>query len=155
MLNKRRLLALLIVVTSLACSNSSINKEKANSEVPPDGYEIGNIYIGNQEYLDSLENLNYNDVLILDMRDDEDDPTIKIYDSYKINDSNSIDKIINFLLEYEQENPSAWDRTYDSMRYEMLMHNFAYFLNYQIERSKDVDLNNKDEIKYLKKSNIG
>ena len=99
-MNRMRLLALALVVTSLACSHSGLGKGKSNSETEHYSKNIGNIYIGNQEYLDSLENINNNDVLILDMRDDEHDPDVKIFDSYKINDKVNMKRILNYLIEY-------------------------------------------------------
>ena len=93
---KKKLLALLILVTSLACSNSSLEKGNIETETTPDNSRsVRNIYIGDQDYLDSLENIGYNDVLVLDLRDDENDPDVKVYNSYRIKDSISMKKVID------------------------------------------------------------
>ena len=117
---------------------------------PDNSRSVRNIYIGDQDYLDSLENIGYNDVLVLDLRDDENDPDVKVYNSYRIKDSISMKKVIDTIMQYEIEHPSGWERTFDSMMYEWAVHNFAYDFHYDRTRSKDVDFNNKDEMKYVK-----
>ena len=44
--------------------------------------------------------------------------------------------------------PSEWDRSLESMRLEWFCHNASYYMNYKIDSSYEVDLNNKDEDKY-------
>jgi hypothetical protein len=146
---KKKLLALALLVTSLACTNSSVKNAPSESNIDNYNIRLGKIYIGDQDYLDSIETINSNDILVLDLRSHS-DPDMKVIDSYKITDPISMDKVINTILEYENNDPSEWQRTYDSMKYEWVMHNFAYYMNYQLERSKDVDFNNNDEFKYSK-----
>lgn len=136
------LLALLLTISTSGCGTN----EKNEKQSPYSEYSKGNVYIGNIDYLNTLD-VNENDILILDKRDDE-DPDIKIYDSYLILDSNVIEEILDIILAYEKENPSNWNRTKSTMRTEWFFHNLAYYLNYQRDRTKDVDLNNYDEENY-------
>jgi len=147
-MNKKKIIiiALLIAISTSSCSYREI-KEKV---IPYSTYSKGNVYIGNDEYLRSLSNLDQNDILILDKREST-DPDIKIYDSYLINDMSLIDEIIDILIRYENEFPSNWDRSKDTMKLEWFIHNLAYYLNYNRDRTKDVDLNNYDEEYYKNK----
>ena len=113
-------------------------------------YSKGKVYIGNKEFIDNLTDIKDNDILIIDNRDGE-DPNIRILSSYKITDSNVRDEILEILLEYESIYPSSWERSFDSMRVEWLIHNMLYYLNYQKNRTQDVDFNNKDEKTYQKR----
>ena len=83
-------------------------------------YSMGNVYIGDDKFLSGLSNLNKDDVLVLDKRD-ENDPTLKIISSYKIVDNNLQNEILHILK-----------------------------FDYKIERTEDVDLNNNDEDAYSK-----
>ena len=57
-------------------------------------------------------------------------------------------EIIDILLKYEEENPSEWERTRDSMYWEWYFHNYYCNNGVEIERTKDVDLDNNDEKTY-------
>ncbi|MBR2828773.1 MAG: hypothetical protein IKE70_06035, partial [Bacilli bacterium] len=59
--------------------------------------------------------------------------------------------IIDSLLQYEEMNPSMWDRSRDSMKLEWYMHNISYSLNHKRDSSIDVDFDNKDEEVYNSK----
>ena len=139
---KKRLLTLMLLLI-LTCSCSNSNSEKLYYAK----YSKGNVYIGDADFLNNLDNLNPEDILILDYRF-QDDPVLKVYNSYSILDSNEIDEILEIIKKYEEEYPSEWDRSIDSMKNEWLMHNFLYFLNYRQENTKDVDFNNADEKVY-------
>ena len=78
-------------------------------------YSMGNVYIGDDKFLSGLSNLNKDDVLVLDKRD-ENDPTLKIISSYKIVDNNLQNEILHILKEYEKKYPSKWERTIRSMK---------------------------------------
>lgn len=149
---KSRLLALWLLASSFACSCTNYVLEREPRIIDVDDsleYSKGKIYIGDDAYLSSLENVEENDILVLDERK-EYDPNMKIYDSYKINNIDDLEEILNVLLNYEKNNPSDWNRTLKSMRNEWLYHNVLYFINYQRDRTKDVDLNNVDEKTYVK-----
>lgn len=109
------------------------------------------IYIGNQKYLENIKNNNENAILVLDERSTK-DPNMVIYNSCDIKDKDTINNILEVLCEYEEENPSSWDRSIESMRMEWFMHNLGYYFNYRIDHTRDVDLNNNDEKKYDKKA---
>lgn len=146
-MNRKKLilLALFLSISTSSCSFIN-NKEKIN---PYSKYSKGNVYIGSYDYLKSIET-DKNDVLILDKRESN-DPDIKIYNSYLITENELIDEILDILLEYEKEFPTAWDRSKDTMKLEWFVHNVAYYFNYQRDRTKDVDLNNLDEEYYKNK----
>jgi hypothetical protein len=107
----------------------------------------GKIYIGNENYLKSLKNVGDEDILILDQRYLK-NPNIRIYNSYLIDDVSVINYVLDYILEYEKNNPSNWNRTKVSMRREWLLHNMAYKVNYNRGRTKDLDLDNEDEEKF-------
>ena len=139
-MNKKKLitLALLLTLSTTSCS-SDAKESDAYSE-----YSKGNIYIGNREFLNNLSNVEEDDILILDKRSGK-DPDMKIYNSYLIMDSEIIDEVLDVILRYESENPSDWNRTKKTMKKEWYIHNILYYLNFNRERTKDVDLNNNDE----------
>ncbi|MBQ4032194.1 MAG: hypothetical protein II625_10605 [Bacilli bacterium] len=110
-------------------------------------YSCGYIYIGDKEYLSSLTNLTENDILVEDQRFSS-DPNMKIYSSYRIDDKDLRNEILEVLCQYEECYPSPWDRTIESMRLEWLMHNISYFFNHEQNRTGDVDLNNEEQEYY-------
>lgn len=113
-------------------------------------YSNGKVYIGSKEYIDTLTDISASDVLIVDGRN-SDDPYMKILSSYKINDSNIRNEILEIINEYEKMHPSSWNRSINSMRVEWFVHNFLYYFNYETERTKDVDFNNSEQEMYSKK----
>lgn len=110
-------------------------------------YQRGIVYIGDESFLKSISNIGVNDILVLDARDDE-DPNMKVYSSYLINNPNIQNEILKILIDYEEENPSLWDRSIKSMQREWYVHNLMAMLSYKKERTMDVDFNNDDEEKY-------
>lgn len=106
-------------------------------------YRDGDIYIGDEEYLKCV-NCKPGDVLICDTRNAE-DSNFKIYDSYHVTDKEARNDIIEVLLRYEEENPSNWNRTKESMRLEWYVHNLIHDFTPETDHSTDVDLNNSDE----------
>lgn len=113
-------------------------------------YSDGLIYIGDIDYINSLENINSCDILVIDQRDKA-DPNMVICDSCVINNKDIRNDILGVLCEYEKMYPSDWDRSIESMRFEWFCHNVAYYFNYRVEDSYEVDLNNADEEKYNSK----
>lgn len=110
-------------------------------------YSDGYVYIGTEEYLNSLTNIGPNDILVRDERDKE-DPNMVIMNSFCITDKETRNDILEIINYYEVMNPSDWDRSVESMRLEWFCHNVSYYMNYKKDRSFEVDLNNKDEDKY-------
>lgn len=118
-----------------------------NDDGPFAQYSNGYVYIGDREYLQGLHNITENDVLILDERDDR-DPNLSIFNSGKIKDKETRNEILEIICVYEFMYPTKWYRSIESMRFEWFCHNVSYYLNYKVDQSCDVDLNNKDEKKY-------
>lgn len=110
-------------------------------------YSRGTIYIGNNVYLKSINDLKENDVLVLDCREDN-DPNVKVYDSYKITSPELIEEIVDGLLLYEEVYPSPWRRSRNSLIREWNAHNIVYQLGLNHDSTTDVDLNNADEKNY-------
>ena len=71
-----------------------------------------------------------------------------IHDSYKINDKDRRNDILEVLCLYENMYPSDWNRSLESMRLEWFMHNLGHDFNYKKDHSDHVDLNNEDEDDY-------
>ena len=111
-------------------------------------YEDGDIYIGDQTYIDSIKGrVAKDDVLIVDKRT-IDDSDMCVLNSYRISDPQDRNTIIEVIQEYEKLYPSVWERTTESMRNEWDIHNLLYHLNYKEYRTGHVDFNNGDESKY-------
>lgn len=144
-------LGIIIVLGTAYCSEQKYDSEYQILEdnAAYASYEDGLIYIGDEEYIDSITPKS-GDILVIDQRDG-DDPNMKIRASFEIDDKTKRNSIIEVLQEYEKEYPSRWDRTTESMRLEWLIHNICYENNYKTERVQDVDLNNKDEEFYKNK----
>ena len=102
----------------------------------------GKVYIGDEDFLNNVKH-NQNDILVLDER--EENENIKILDSYKIDDKDMRNIILCVIEEYEQQYPTRWERSIESMRTEWEAHNTFYNLNYRISSTKDVDFENNEE----------
>ena len=126
--------------TSIYRSNLKVYKRRIE-------YSKGTIYIGDEKYLESIHDLEPGDVLALDERNAE-DPDIKIYDSYKYHDADQREEIIEGLLLYEETYPSNWERSRIALNREWGAHNAMHFFGININRTTDVDFNNKDEDTY-------
>jgi len=147
-----------ITIVTLAVLLSSLNhttideKEKQEEVIDDDcyaRYSKGKVYIGSKKYLKSIINqVTINDILVIDQRNNDEDPNMKIISSYRITDSNIRNEIIKILLRYEKEYPSKWKRSFVTMKREWFVHNFLYYARYQRHRTKDVDFNNDDESIY-------
>ena len=109
-------------------------------------YPDGCIYIGDKDYLSTIETKD-GDVLVEDLREGI-DPDICIHDSYKIDDKDRRNDILEVICLYEDMYPSDWDRSLESMRLEWFMHNASHYFEYKKDHSTDVDLDNDDEEKY-------
>ncbi|MGM9551114.1 MAG: hypothetical protein ACI3XA_02550 [Clostridia bacterium] len=102
--------------------------------------------IEKEQIADSLF-INEQDYVVIDYRGMS-DPNMQIRCSYRADNPDIRKCVLDILLKYEENHPSRWERTYNSMNSEWYMHNMAYDVGYDIERSKHVDFNNNDEIKY-------
>lgn len=141
-MNKKKLLSILVSFF-LMYNNEALSSNDGYSKE----YKNGTVYIGNKEYLESLDDICENDLLVLDARNDE-DPNMKVYASHLINDPLLQKEILEILLEYEDNDPSLWDRSLESMQREWYIHNLMVMFSYKLERTSDVDFNNGDEEKY-------
>lgn len=110
-------------------------------------YEDGNIYIGSDEYINSLSNICENDILVIDERNST-DPNFKIINSYRITDKDDRNDIICAICDYNDEYPCNYYRSIESMRLEWFVHNIAYHLNYEVDRTRDVDFEISEEDDY-------
>ena len=111
-------------------------------------YSRGRIYIGSHRYIDSIKDqLTVDDIIVYDERNSS-DPNMQIVSSYRINDKDIRNEILEVLLVYEKLYPSKWDRTLETMRLEWFVHNLSHSFNYKLDHSDDVDLNNADQLNY-------
>ena len=151
---KRLTIYPVLITLLMTLSSSSINKKtkdffRSTTKISKNviEYNDGTIYIGNKKYLEKNRELGVNDVLVLDARYEK-DPDFKIYDSYKINNRDIIEEIVESLLLYEEKYPTPWNRTKNSMIREWIVHNTMYSFGYDIDSTMHVDLNNGDEKTY-------
>ncbi len=155
MRNKKKTLLLMGLCLLLISCRSVKNVDEEENVYPSisdlngasSGYSLGNIYIGSKGYLLSLKNLSDNDILVEDQRTNR-NPNMRIYDSYAINDATIRKEILEAICKYEEDDPSEWERSIDSMENEWYLHNVAYYFSLQKKRAKDVDLDNDAEYKF-------
>ena len=152
-LNRRKKFLLIYLAVSLLAIQSYDAKETYSYEILDEeeayaSYSKGLIYIGDKEYLDSLENINEYDILVEDNRDSKTNPDMIIHSSYKIYSHKLRTEILNVLCEYEKQNPSEWNRSLSSMELEWFAHNMCYIFDFKRDHTTDVDLDNNDEKKY-------
>ena len=74
-----------------------------------------------------------------------DDPGICLIESHIVEEEEIQYEIIYMLLEYEELNPTDWNRTADSMQLEWDIHNFAYKKGISEKSTRSTDFNNNDE----------
>ena len=118
-----------------------------NSTKPYASYSKGDVYIIKNEKMIKSLNLNDNDVVIIDERYD-DNPSMKVISSCSIRNKNEINEIIEIMKDYNTKYPSNWNRTNESLRLEWYVHNLLFDLNYKLDHTTDVDLDNNDENEY-------
>lgn len=115
--------------------------------------ERGNVYIvPSEEEADDIVTFP-GDVVVVDQRDKAgDDSNIKILYSAFISEKEVQLEILNVLDEYEQSNPTAWDRSIESMSKEWDYHNWGFFVsnfipfsNKFFDKGIHVDLDNGSE----------
>ena len=92
----------------------------------------------------SAQSAGENDYFAVDRREAS-DPEIVVMDSYRANSDALIRQLCQILLDHEAAHPTDWDRTIDSMAAEWEVHNMAYSMDYKIDHSQHVNLNNADE----------
>ena len=130
--------------------NQSYNRE-SNIPLPYATCESGDVYIGKEKDLKRLdEKVRRNSVLIIDERTC-DDPNMKIMKSYAITSKSEMASIAGIMQEYNEEYPSNWNRSTDSIINEWEIHNICSDFSFMPSHTDDVDLNNGDEIIYKSK----
>lgn len=73
------------------------------------------------------------------------DPNVEVLNSYKINDIFKMMDMINEIIEYDEKNPSNWDRNKYGMLVEWIIHNMAYNLGFFTDSSASVDFSSFEE----------
>lgn len=106
-----------------------------------------NIYIVKDiaaiQYIDASDN----NVIIIDGRNNE-NPDMQVIDSNKIESKDEMEGILEILLHYEEEYPSKWNRSNNSMKSEWRIHNTISNLDLLHNHTDSVDLDNEDEELY-------
>lgn len=75
-------------------------------------------------------------------------PCFQVRNSYKAENSEQINKILDILIEYDNTHDTPWERSKESMDAEWFLHNFSYEAEFETERAMHVDFDNKDEELY-------
>lgn len=151
---KRKLLALSAALAIATTYYSIDHVYHPQYEICADGtkafatYSKGKIYIGSDYFLSSLKDVNEDDILVCDERFSKNNPNMQIYSSYRIDDKEIRNEILEVLCRYEECYPSPWDRTIESMRVEWAMHNLSYIFDHRRDHTTDVDLDNNDQEQY-------
>lgn len=158
--NKRAFIALsacIIILTSIKFNNHHYSPEitfndeyNPGSEEPFGTYRRGNIYIGNQEFIDRIFDESTGDVYVIDLRD-TDNPDMEIYNSYEFRNRDEMMDILEVLQEYERRYPTDWDRSNSSMMNEWRVHNILYDFSFERSHTREVDFDNLDEEIYNSK----
>ena len=122
----------------------------------------GNVYILNldgspeeQEAIADSQSIGYNDVVVLDYRDNKSNPNMQIRNSINVRNEKEMYAIIDVLLGYEEKHPSNWNRTRESLYSERIWHNRINIMantsdkvgytDGWVERTRHVDLDNQGE----------
>lgn len=144
-----------IACLSYCCYDVDYNPQYeilAEEDGPYGKYSNGLIYIGDQDYINSIKDeVNETDVLIIigsnynEDTNQNNDPNVKILSSCEITDPEDRLEILNVLEIYSKVNDTAWHRSIESMRVEWTVHNILYDLHYKRYRTEDTDLNNSEE----------
>lgn len=108
------------------------------------GILSGNLYVVSPELDRDAQSVGENDYFAVDRRANK-DPEFVVMSSYRADTDALIRQLCQFLLDHETAYPTDWDRTLESMVDEWKMHNLAYSMNYKLDHSADVNLNNADE----------
>lgn len=104
----------------------------------------GNVFIGTESEIKKLMSQGVEGIFVIDERNSK-DPNVQIIDSYSIKDRRIMYDVLSIIKQYDDEHPSKWSRTINSMINEWVIHNVCYATDFYICNSKDVDLNNEDE----------
>ena len=158
MKKKRKIIITSITIAGLALAhlefdysykpNYTIMDTIDNHNIWKAKYRYGNVYIvKSMEMVEKVDKESDHDIIILDARSDL-DPNMEIISSFKITDKEARNDIIEILMEYEKLFPSEWNRTIESMRLEWFVHNMLYNIDYERDRTDNVDFDNSDEIEY-------
>ena len=119
------------------------------STIPYASYSNGNVYIVDEDTFKTLDK-DSNDIYIIDSRNAK-DSDMAIYNSYKITSDKEMNEILDIIMNYENNYPSNWDRTYESLKNEWDVHNICYYLDINRNSTTNVNLNNADQDKYNSK----
>ena len=118
-------------------------------------YRYGDVYIGDLNYINSIkDSINEKDILVVCGYQDDNgqiDPNVRVVSSYRIDDKEVRNDILNIILIYKDLYPSQWNRSLESMRVEWTVHNILYSIGYERDRTIDVDLDNSEEELYSNK----
>jgi hypothetical protein len=158
MTKKRKVKFILVALATsfiiLSCENAqgytryNPNYKILEGEEAYGEYSLGRVYIGNEDYINSLVQ-EENNVYVLDER--EEGQNIKILNSYKITNRNYQTDILNIINDYEEKYPTEWDRSIETMITEWNAHNFCYNIHYRRDHTTDVDFENSEEEFYQRK----
>ncbi|MBQ4154208.1 MAG: RHS repeat protein [Clostridia bacterium] len=100
-----------------------VTLEKYNPK-PIGSYSKGNVYLVENE--DDVCSNFPGDIVVLDQRGPDKNDGVEIRYSFLVSDKNHQREILTLLYEFEEDNPTGWIRTVDSMMIEWDAHNDSY-----------------------------
>ena len=134
-----------ICISTALFLSTFVSANKTNVKGKYASYSKGNVYISSETPYELTDNPY--DVFVLDRRS-KNNPNMKVCNSCRILSVEEQQEIIDILLRYEEEYPSRWERSKESLQKEWLVHNLLYSFGIEIERTRDVDFDNEDEEVY-------
>ncbi len=154
--SKKKIIILLGLYLTILLSPKVKSNEKCTEIIYENKYSYINyndkkVIIVSDDYLNYIFDKESNNIYVIDFRYRK-NSNFEIVESYKIHDKSEMEDIINMLISYEQENPSNWNRSFDSMINEWQIHNICYYIGHDIDSTEHVDLDNNDEDKYKSKN---
>ena len=138
-------------------SHNGILAEYNYSYTDDDGkWQTGVVYLFNLcnassrkecEQIADRQGVEENDFIVMDYSFFN-NPCFQVRNSYRAQNSEQIDSILDILIEYDNTRNTPWERTKESMDAEWFLHNFSYEAEFETERAMHVDFDNNDESKY-------
>ena len=99
------------------------------------------------EQIADRQSIEENDFIVMDYSFFN-NPCFQVRNSYKAENDEQIDSILDILIEYDNTRNTPWERTKESMDREWFIHNLSYEAEFETERAMHVDFDNNDEDKY-------
>jgi len=157
-MNKKKILqkiiALLMIQISISNTSCAVidnsQDDVCYSSTFEDGCTVYDYSDGVVKISEKSTPIQENVVNVVDLRY-YNNPGMKVINSYKIKDIETMKEIIDIMLDYNKKNDitPSWNRSESSMIYEWILHNMFYDLGLFVDHAGDTDFNN-NELKLFK-----